>query len=405
MKTKRNGANKGQVLVIISLMLIGLVAILALVLDGGMLFSNRRAAQLAADAGALAGARAYCLADTKSPSQAVNAAITAATQYVDLNDADLVNVTVEAGGDVVVDTSLTHDTFFLGILGRPQLTATASATAGCAPPTKGIGVMPVAYSCQPPAGEEAGDYCDLHTMDEGNLLDDGICTPGEDPMYIVVDSEEVEGDIVCLDPPNSEPPAEAPEDIDYIDCDLNDDGVDDIDTISGGNKSWLDLTGGGGGAAELSDWIENGLDQEVKIHTWFQGQSGVATSVYKSIHNYQLNNEVIIPVFDMFCPLDPSDPENGCEYHPEDSIIGGDIPGFTYYHIITFALFRITCVDGGGGTVGPEGCPIHNQLEETIDLGPQAKTVEGCFVDGFDPGLGGGAGTVEAGAVIVYLKH
>ena len=155
----------------------------------------------------------------------------------------------------------------------------------------------------------------------------------------------------------------------------------------------------------MKDWIENGLADPIKIHTWFQGQSGVG-SPYKEIHEYQLHNDVIIPIFDLFCPGDPRDPDNECEYHDElDEVIGGEISGFSYYHIITFALFRVECVDAGGGTVDKEGCPARNLLEESLDLGPQAKTVEGCFIEGFDPGLGGGSGTVDAGAVIVFLKH
>ena len=155
MKTRMHTKNKGQVLVIVVLMLIGLVGMLALVLDGGSLFTHRRTAQLAADAGALAGARAYCLTINSSPGGAVSAAENAAIQYVGLNDADLVDVTVEAGsGDVTVDTSITYDTFFLGILGRSQMTAPASATAGCTPPTEGRSVLPVAWSCRYAFGEE-----------------------------------------------------------------------------------------------------------------------------------------------------------------------------------------------------------------------------------------------------------
>jgi hypothetical protein len=410
MKNRWQEKNKGQVLVIVTLMLIGLVAMLALVLDGGMNYTNRRAAQLAADAGALAGARAYCLTVNDSPGTATIAAATAASQYVALNDANLVNVSVEAGsGDVTVDTSITYDTFFLGILGRAQMTAPASATAGCTPPTEGFGVMPIAWSCEPPDlipdDEDPILDCDLLTMDSFEDPGDGQCTPGEDPVYIVVDSEEVNEEIVCLDPDEPYPP-EDPEDVDYVYCDLDGNGENDVRLISGGNKSWLDLDGGGGGVAELFDWIENGLDGSINIHTWFQGQSGVADSVYKSIHEHQLHRDVIIPVFNLVCQGDPRNEENDCIYHDgDDSVIGGEIEGFAYYHVISFALFRVECVDAGGGTVGKEGCPARNLLEETLDLGPQTKTVEGCFIEGFDSNLGGGAGPIDTGAVVVYLKH
>ena len=412
MKTKKT---KGQVLVIVTLMLIGLVAVLALVLDGGSLYTHRRAAQLAADAGALAGARAYCMTDEDE--DRVGAALNSAQHYVDLNDADLVNASVENGtGDVTVDTSISFSTFFLHILGRDRLTANASATAGCTPPTSGIGIMPIAWSCRPPESipedEDPLYDCDMYPMDYYEKLaggdGDGVCTPGEDPVYIVIDSDEISDEIVCMDPPPDpgDPSPEEPEGVDYVNCDINGDGVNDLNTISGGNKSWLDLDGGGGGEAELFEWVENGLGETIEIHTWFQGQSGTGTSVYKKIHQFQLGNDVIIPVFDLFCDDDPRDDDSECEYHEDDdTVIGGDIPGFTYYHVISFALFRVECVDGAGGTVGPEGCPARNLLEEYLDLGPQVKTVEGCFIEGFDPGLGGGGGSVDVGAEVIYLKR
>jgi uncharacterized membrane protein len=52
MKTQYVEKNKGQILVVVTLMLVGLFAMLALVLDGGYLYTQRRAAQLSADAGA-----------------------------------------------------------------------------------------------------------------------------------------------------------------------------------------------------------------------------------------------------------------------------------------------------------------------------------------------------------------
>jgi uncharacterized membrane protein len=54
----RQNSESGQFLVMLAVMLLALLAMLALVLDGGTLYLRRREAQNAADAGALAGARA-----------------------------------------------------------------------------------------------------------------------------------------------------------------------------------------------------------------------------------------------------------------------------------------------------------------------------------------------------------
>src|ERR1035437_3974378 len=54
-----NRKEKGQALVLIALAIMGLFGMVALAIDGGMAFSDRRQAQNAADAGALYAARVY----------------------------------------------------------------------------------------------------------------------------------------------------------------------------------------------------------------------------------------------------------------------------------------------------------------------------------------------------------
>jgi Flp pilus assembly protein TadG len=406
----RNKKSKGQILVIVVMMLIGLMAMLGLVLDGGNFYTHRRQAQLAADAGALAGARAYCLTED------VDAAISSAWDYaVNRNDAQAANITVDGGTyEVTVDTSINFNTFFLGFVGRNQLTATASATAGCSPPTSGIGVMPIAWSCRPPddPGSDSDD-CDLYLMDhyedangDGEEGDgNGQCIYGEDPMYIVVDSADIAEDLVCWDPPNI-PPAGSEEGVLTVDCDIDDDGIDDLKPISGGNRSWLDLDGGGGGAADLKDWIENGLEDTITIHTWFAGQSGVSVAVYNAVNDYQLGNDVVIPVFDQVCPygVPSGSPENPCHslWHSGiDTVVESGGASTDYFHIISFAIFRVECVDAGSNPKGKDGCPAHDGLL----LDPDVKTIEGCFVEGFDAGLGGGGGPTDTGTIVVYLKR
>ena len=61
MNTAQKKHESGQILVFVVLFMIGLFAMLALVLDGGNTYAKRRAAQNAADAGALAGARTLCI--------------------------------------------------------------------------------------------------------------------------------------------------------------------------------------------------------------------------------------------------------------------------------------------------------------------------------------------------------
>jgi hypothetical protein len=401
-------SHKGQILIIVALMILGLMAMLGLVIDGGNAYFHRRQAQLAADAGALAGARAYCLTEE------VAAAEASAWEYaVDRNDIDNADTTVdETTGDVTVETRITYNTFFVGLLGQDQSTATAKAVAACTPPTTGHGIMPVAYSCtpailpgdlEPEPGELGTGDCELLLMDHFEDPGDELCTFGEDPYYIVVDSDQLAEDIVCEDPTN--PGGEGEEGVSYVDCDFNDDGQIDILPISAGNKSWLDLDGGGGGAADLKDWVENGLDETVAVHTWFTGETGVVGSVYDAIYDHQLGNDVIIPVFDLLCGDDPRIPEAMCEYHSQDTVVTGCEtigcrPG-DYFHIISFVLFHVECIDQGSH--GP--CPANEYLIDLFDLPASATSIEGCFVDGFDAGLGGGEGEVDLGTYVIYLKE
>ena len=75
---------KAQVIPILAISLLVIVMMVALVLDGSDIMVNRRSAQNAADAGALAGARELCLKHGEQ------AAIDAATLYVQENNAVLV---------------------------------------------------------------------------------------------------------------------------------------------------------------------------------------------------------------------------------------------------------------------------------------------------------------------------
>ena len=57
----KNKNERGQSLVIIAIAFLALVAMAALIIDGGSLYLNRRNAQTAADAAALAGAHELCV--------------------------------------------------------------------------------------------------------------------------------------------------------------------------------------------------------------------------------------------------------------------------------------------------------------------------------------------------------
>src|SRR6266540_2804692 len=70
----------GQIMVIFALSIVGLVALLALVVDGGNIYVQRRTAVTAADAGALAGTRALKNATASSDVAAIRTDLTTFVQ-------------------------------------------------------------------------------------------------------------------------------------------------------------------------------------------------------------------------------------------------------------------------------------------------------------------------------------
>ncbi len=369
MKGKINRHNGGQSMVVVALLLVVLIGMLAIVLDGGYAYLKRRTAQSAADAGALAGARELCV--TGDHVLAVNRAL----EYtLDRNKALNATAYTEPGV-VTVEAYIPFTTFFGRVLGQPEITSSAIAAAGCFAPSAAQGILPVAWNCSPPIEGFPSGSVDCQILYGKN--------------YVIMDSKGSDEDFFCQDPPNSGIPAGT------LDCDYDDDGLNDL--LAGGDRSWLDLDGGGGGSSELVDWINGGFDAEVIRHTWFGGQTGVANDVFQAAWG-RTGDYVLFPVFDQYCDEPGALPEVSCPdlYHPEDKTVLSGGSATLYYHIITFALFKITCVDAP-----PHGpCPGH----EAAGLPNNVKTIEGFFVRGFVPGLKGRPSDgVDAGAYTLYL--
>jgi len=128
---------RAQALIIMALAMVVLVGFLALAVDGANAYAQRRLVQNAADAGALAGARA--LAVGESPEAA-------AVEYaVGRNGADWAEVTVQ-GQTVTVVAGRSFPSFFARVLGWPTMSAGGQATAGYGRPRvmRGQGFFPVA---------------------------------------------------------------------------------------------------------------------------------------------------------------------------------------------------------------------------------------------------------------------
>ena len=369
-------------------MMIALLAMLAFVLDGGNIYAKRRTAQNAADAGALAGARTLCI--TKDQ----NLAEFMAKQYAEVYNGPTVATALASTQVVSVTTQITFNSFFAHIIGIPILQAQATAAAGCMNPTSATSVLPVAWACRPPingTGSTSSD-CEEQVITEDQLKQylanpppPGTIYP---ELYTIMDSTSTPDDLseICMSQGG------------WLQCDMDGDGEDDL--VANGDRAWLDLNGGGGGASALIDWIKNGYPQVLKQHTWLGGQSGVANSVFQAVGD-MVGKFFAIPVFNEICDNYPST-KCPSEVHGQDIIINS-AGGNYYYHVIAFAAFYVTCVNSPG-VPGPE-CPGHKVAKDLGLLKPNTKTIEGYFVNKILPNLGGGgSGTgLDLGAYTVKL--
>ncbi|RPI27761.1 MAG: hypothetical protein EHM70_17460 [Chloroflexota bacterium] len=372
---RNHATEKGQSIILIAILMLVFVGFLALVIDGGISYATRRTAQNAADAGALAGVRELCNGETDS------IAINRAREYAITRNKATDAVVDVSGKAITVTTSIPFNTFFGGFLGQPEMTASAVAAAKCYPPGGAKYILPVAWACKPPVGGSDSEDCSIQYGEEG--------VPG--PTYLIMDSITATDDFNCQDPPNSGTPAGT------LDCDLNDDGIDEV--LSSGNRSWLDLDGGGGG--QMVDWVEDGFPGKVEIHTWLSGEPGVSNNIFQAVDT-RVGDIVVIPVFDRFCEGVPGD---ACPtlMDPEDKVVEGGGTSAVYFRVISFSAFIVTCVDAPPN--GP--CPYHDQAVDEMGIPDNTKTIEGYFIDkGYIPYVDGKEeGGIDVGVYTIYLSR
>ncbi len=129
----------GQSLVLVALLMVAILGVTAIVLDGAYAFAQRRWMQNAADAAAMAGARALARGATEGEAYQM------ANRYATLNGADEADITIN-GITVTVRTRHTFPAFFAGIMGLPQMTAQAEAQASFSAisSVRGIPLWPMA---------------------------------------------------------------------------------------------------------------------------------------------------------------------------------------------------------------------------------------------------------------------
>jgi hypothetical protein len=192
-----------------------------------------------------------------------------------------------------------------------------------------------------------------------------------------------------------------------VDCDLDDDGVNDMKILSGGSKVWLDLTGQSGGS-DITNWVKYGYPGSVDVHTWYPGESGVQDSTFQAVYDYHYQRDVAIPIFDYIYPEWPNIAANDNWHANDDCVPGPCVQGVNsskdYFHVIAFAQFYVACVSEG--TTGNATCDGQQVLIDNGVAKNSLKTVEGCFHVGTGYGYGSssvGGGCLDTGSYAVQL--
>ena len=128
---RRLHGDEGQVLVMVALMMVGVVSVVGLVSDGGLVFAQRRDLQNVADTAAAAGAMQIDEATYRSTGEVVldeRLAREAAALYLD-GEGDLDYVVSVLSDRVEVSVSRQATTGFLQVIGIDGVEVTASAFA------------------------------------------------------------------------------------------------------------------------------------------------------------------------------------------------------------------------------------------------------------------------------------
>lgn len=400
---RKTTSPRGQSLVLVALLMAGLVAVAALLIDGGNIYLNRRQAQTAADAAAMAGAHEMCV------QKGDLAAITSvANQYATVENqaSSLDSVKIEDGAVVVSVTKSTRS-YFAPIFGQDSNIARARASAGCFPPATFTRVLPIAWTCRQPVGGSSST-CSIHSipwpifqtllgivdfnntvLTEGDEIHYTTYTdnpPGEGKLvYLVMDSDKFDPSVDCqeLNPAGQ------------INCDFNDDGI--LDVEGGANRGWL-LLDGGTGAHDLSEVMLNGYPDPITIPHWFAGKNGVSNSVFINAHQIRFMIS-LLPVFNAVCTDTTStDLPSECstEYKAGDLITGSSGNG-TYYRVAAFAPFVVTCVSKGAS----EKCPG----KKLSNIDKNTSTIEGYFVSGYVAGTDISPSGFDLGVYIISLTQ
>jgi Flp pilus assembly protein TadG len=292
MKSRRKEADwgrtpqheEGQAIIQVTLSLLVLIGFVALAIDAGNTYSQRRNMQNAADAGALAGARELCLGSSVDTARAAARAYMinngVAAGAIGAGDIVIAGNTVEVIARENVATTLGSVVAF----GAVDVAATAQAACGAA--TSACGLWPVAFkrsvwqNLYSPAGE--------------------VCKPTK--IAVWADNNETQQPACTVSGVVQENICNC------YDCDEDNNGKDDYAVLVSQGRAWLDFseavlpytdncTAPGCGASELECHIRNNSGSRITLPTCISGDNGVKAGVKDGVIS-RAGDNVAIALYD-----------------------------------------------------------------------------------------------------------
>lgn len=327
---------RGQALVIMTVSLAALLAMTALIIDGGNAMAQHRGTQNASDAAALAGATVMVENMGGQPRSdgdvlvAVQAAFWAndtdfgSAQYVDY-DRNVIGTVGQGGaipssaGGVQAQGERTFDTYVAGIVGMQSADVAADATAlagaltGVCPASEGCGVAPVTFSIPV-------------------RVCDGTNRPMEVGLHWPLASYEdaMSGNTATM-------------------------STVPLCTTGPGGVGWLDMKAVGCDQGTLADWIREPCNESFDIPTWFNVKPGVNDNVEGPLNAAYKGKVMLLPLFDATCKEPPSSGQ------PQDCTDPGKGANL-WYHVPKFAAFVLHHAyiqgDNRAACQSPPGLPL-----------------------------------------------
>ena len=314
-RSRSRRGERGQAIVVLTLSVAAVLALAALVVDGGNAMAHQRSTQNASDAAALSGSTVLVenMSGAVRSDADVFAAMSAAfaANETDFESAFYIdyigNVVGQVGdggaipgaaGGIRAHGTRSFPTYMAGIAGLgamesgAQATALAGASVGTCAAIEGCAISPVTFSI--PIRVCDGTNRPLKLGEHWPLTDLASAEAGDTSTMSIVP--------LC--------------------------------TTGPGGVGWLDLSVLGCSSSTLESWISNPCNASVDLPVWLKTKSGNMNNVESALNSAYKGKIMLIPLFDATCKDVPSSGQ------PQDCTDAGSGDNI-WYHVPKFAAFYL----------------------------------------------------------------